>query len=43
DQDRVLTPTEAVERGADYLVLGRAITESPDPAGVARAILATVR
>lgn len=43
DQVRVLTPTEAVERGADYLVLGRAITGSPDPAGVARAILATVR
>jgi len=43
DQVRVLTPEEAVERGADYLVLGRAITGSPDPAGVARAILATVR
>ena len=43
DQVRVLTPTEAVERGADYLVLGRAITGSPDPAGVARAILATIR
>ena len=43
DQVRILTPEEAVERGADYLVVGRPITESPDPAGVARAILATVR
>ena len=43
DQIRILTPEEAVERGADYLVVGRPITESPDPAGVARAIVATVR
>ena len=43
DQVRVLTPEEAVERGADYLVVGRPITESSDPAGVARAIVATVR
>lgn len=43
DQVRILTPEEAVERGADYLVVGRPITDSPDPAGVARAIVATVR
>jgi len=43
DQVRILTPEEAVERGADYLVVCRPITESPDPAGVARAIVATVR
>ena len=43
DQARILTPEEAIERGADYLVVGRPITESPDPAGVARAILASVR
>ena len=43
DQVRILTPEEAVERGADYLVVGRPITESPDPASVARAIVATVR
>jgi orotidine-5'-phosphate decarboxylase len=43
DQVRILTPEEAVERGADYLVVGRPITESPDPAGVARAIVGTVR
>lgn len=43
DQVRILTPEEAVERGADYLVVGRPITSSSDPAGVARAILASVR
>jgi orotidine-5'-phosphate decarboxylase len=43
DQARILTPQEAVERGADYLVVGRPITGSADPAGVARAILASVR
>lgn len=43
DQARILTPEEAIERGADYLVVGRPITSSPDPAGVARAILSTVR
>jgi orotidine-5'-phosphate decarboxylase len=43
DQARILTPEEAVERGADYLVVGRPITASADPAGVARAILSSVR
>ena len=43
DQVRILTPEEAIERGADYLVVGRAISESRDPAAVARAILASVR
>lgn len=31
DQARVMTPGEAIRRGADYLVLGRAITADPDP------------
>jgi orotidine-5'-phosphate decarboxylase len=39
DQVRVLTPAEAVEQGADYLVIGRPLTEASDPAGVARGIL----
>jgi len=43
DQVRVLTPTEAIERGADYLVIGRPITAARDPVGVARAIAASVR
>ena len=41
DQVRILTPAEAIERGADYLVIGRPLTEAPDPAGVARGILRT--
>ncbi|MGZ8623063.1 MAG: orotidine-5'-phosphate decarboxylase [Actinomycetota bacterium] len=42
DQVRVLTPGEAIERGADYLVVGRPITGSPDPGSVARGILLDV-
>ena len=36
---RVLTPAEALEAGADHIVVGRPITESSDPAAAARAIL----
>ncbi|HEX5436372.1 MAG TPA: orotidine-5'-phosphate decarboxylase [Gemmatimonadaceae bacterium] len=32
DQARVVTPQQAMDNGASYLVLGRAITQSPDPA-----------
>ena len=31
DQKRTMTPRQAVEAGADYLVIGRPITASPDP------------
>jgi orotidine-5'-phosphate decarboxylase len=31
DQVRVATPCEAMRNGADYLVVGRPITQSPDP------------
>jgi orotidine-5'-phosphate decarboxylase len=43
DQVRILTPEEAVERGADYLVVGRPVLGASDPAGAARAIVASVR
>jgi orotidine-5'-phosphate decarboxylase len=43
DQVRVLTPGEAIESGADYLVVGRPVTAATDPAGVARAIVSSVR
>jgi len=43
DQVRVLTPRDAIERGADYLVVGRAITTAADPVGAARAIAREVR
>ncbi|MEP7060039.1 MAG: orotidine-5'-phosphate decarboxylase [Actinomycetota bacterium] len=39
DQVRVLAPREALEFGADYLVIGRPITDAQDPVGVLRSIL----
>jgi orotidine-5'-phosphate decarboxylase len=33
DQQRAMTPTQAVHAGADYLVIGRPITQAEDPAG----------
>jgi orotidine-5'-phosphate decarboxylase len=43
DQKRVATPRQAVEAGADYLVVGRPISEAADPAEATRAILAEMR
>jgi len=42
DQARTATPAMAVRAGADYLVVGRPITEAADPAAAAAAILAEV-
>jgi len=39
DQKRVLTPGEAIRRGADYLVVGRPILTAPNPREAAQAIL----
>lgn len=38
DQSRVVTPTEAVRLGANYLVIGRPVTDSPDPAATLQSI-----
>ena len=39
DQRRVGTPTGAVKAGADYLVIGRAVTRAEDPAAALAAVL----
>jgi orotidine-5'-phosphate decarboxylase len=39
DQARPATPGAAVKAGADYIVVGRPITEASDPAAAARAIV----
>ena len=38
DQARVATPADAIERGADWLVIGRAVTTAADPESTAEAI-----
>ncbi len=40
DQKRVMTPAAALRAGADHLVVGRPITQAPDPRAAANAILA---
>lgn len=42
DQKRVLTPREAFQQGADYLVIGRPITAAKDPKAAMQAILASL-
>jgi orotidine-5'-phosphate decarboxylase len=34
DQKRIMTPTEAIDSGSDYLVIGRPITQSDNPSKV---------
>jgi orotidine-5'-phosphate decarboxylase len=38
DQRRVATPRDAIEQGADLIVVGRPIRQAPDPVATARAI-----
>ncbi|MCB1182092.1 orotidine-5'-phosphate decarboxylase [bacterium] len=40
DQHRVTTPRQAMDAGADFLVIGRPITKAPDPAAALAAIAA---
>ncbi len=42
DQKRVTTPARAIAAGADYLVVGRPVMDTPDPRGMAEAIVAEI-
>ena len=42
DQKRIATPAEAIGAGADYLVVGRPVTQSPDPWAAAQRIVAEI-
>jgi orotidine-5'-phosphate decarboxylase len=42
DQKRVATPAEAMRNGADYLVIGRPVTQAPDPRAASEAIVAEI-
>ncbi|MFH1846093.1 MAG: orotidine-5'-phosphate decarboxylase [Candidatus Omnitrophota bacterium] len=39
DQKRILTPRQAIQQGADYIVVGRPILEAKDPAKAAALII----
>jgi orotidine-5'-phosphate decarboxylase len=39
DQKRIMTPAKAIAAGADYLVVGRPITEAADPKAAAEMIV----
>lgn len=43
DQRRVMTPQQAVQAGVDYMVIGRPITQSEDPAAALKKILAAIQ
>jgi orotidine-5'-phosphate decarboxylase len=42
DQSRTMSPAEALDAGADYLVIGRPITQAPDPVAALEAIRAEI-
>ncbi|HEY1862702.1 MAG TPA: orotidine-5'-phosphate decarboxylase [Roseiarcus sp.] len=42
DQKRVATPAEAIRNGADYLVVGRPVTQAPDPRVAAAEVVAEI-
>ena len=43
DQKRIVTPREAVLNGADYLVVGRPVTQAPDPKKAFQSLVEEIR
>ena len=43
DQERIMTPRQAIEAGADFVVIGRPITKASDPKQASEAITASLR
>jgi len=43
DQKRIMTPAEAIAKGADYLVIGRPVTGAPSPGEAFQKIVAEIR
>jgi len=43
DQKRIMTPSQAFSEGADYIVIGRPIYQSPDPADTFVKILGSIK
>jgi orotidine-5'-phosphate decarboxylase len=43
DQERITTPDHAIATGADYIVVGRPITQSDDPVGTAETFIHHIR
>ena len=43
DQQRIVTPLEAINNGADYIVVGRPIRQAKDPAAAARRVMAEIK
>jgi orotidine-5'-phosphate decarboxylase len=42
DQVRVMTPSEAIKSGSNWIVVGRPITRAPDPVSAAEATLSEI-
>jgi orotidine-5'-phosphate decarboxylase len=43
DQERITTPDHAIAAGADYIVVGRPITQADDPVAIAQAFIHHIR
>ena len=42
DQIRIVSPSDAIKAGADYMIIGRPITHAQDPVIAAKMIIAEI-